>query len=471
MQFLNFKDILPEKELWGKLLLSFSAMLFFSELGESLWRTIGRYHLRRLEYLLVAFVLLSFVLLKKKFTSLDDTLKIWAQRAIFFVTTYHLYKQVRIPKILYHQNDLSWMGLRLSLVATLLVSLILLIDSYRLKIAQNKLILLLKAALALLFINKLLTLITSPTPHIDVFTSNTDAAQFLLQGLNPYKQTYKDIYSGLYDYAPGLVYWPGSLLWQSLSYFLVKDVRGIFIMSDLVSLFFILKILKQWGHDRFWSLSLSLLWFSFPIHNFVLEQGWVDPLLVSTVLAAFYFFKRQNMMLLGLALGMNASIKQYGIYCSFFMGLSLLNQKRFKDFLKLFLSAFMTFLLIMGPFLVSGFEEFRHMTVTVPLSQAFRWDSLNICALLFNEFKIMPGPKLFILGPILGMIFGLGFFIKNRHLPEVGVCGGLFFLYALTFLFGKQAFCNYYYFLAIFVWYLVMILFSHPPLSDHHHAS
>jgi len=57
----------------------------------------------------------------------------------------------------------------------------------------------------------------SPNPLIDVFRSNSLAAGFFLRGLNPYSQSYPDIYGGQFDYRPGFLYWPGALFLQTLS--------------------------------------------------------------------------------------------------------------------------------------------------------------------------------------------------------------------------------------------------------------
>ena len=156
-------------------------------------------------------------------------------------------------------------------------------------------------AIILLFISKVLVLVLCSDPHIDVFTSNTDAAQYFLQGLNPYLQTYRDIYNGGYDYTPGFAYWPGTLLIQSLGQ-LGGDIRIAHILCDILSGILIFKIIAKYQSNII-ALLAVLLWFSIPFQNFNLQEAWIDTLLVTGFLGSFYFILENKFLAAGITLG------------------------------------------------------------------------------------------------------------------------------------------------------------------------
>ncbi len=411
-------------------LLLLSSSLLLSELGESLWRTEGHYHARRFTYLLCTWLIFwALIFFKRKQTFNLDFLT----KALSLVGIYWCYKLIRDPLVIYATNDTLTLFFKITF-GTILTGIVFFKGKFNRSFFAT--------TIALLFVLKILTLINSPAPHIDVFTSNTKAVQGFLNGLNPYQLSYDDIYNGQYDYSAGFAYWPGVLIAKTLGYLIYPDVRVVLIICDILSFF---GILYLGGVNKKVGLVFALYWFLFPVQNFVLEQAWVDPILVALTVWTFALISKRKFILAGLSLGAVCATKQYGGIIAIILGLELLMSGSFKEFGRLTISSMLTFTAIMAPFLIWDTPSLVQMSITTPLTQGYRADSFSLVAILINYWKISPSSILFSL-PGLAALATSPLFIR-----KFGAAIALFWVFSITFFFGKQAFCNYYYLLTIFL--------------------
>jgi hypothetical protein len=432
------KKIAPPKEVLLALLPLFIAFLLYSELGENLWRTKGHYHARRFSYLLVAWLLFwAFNLKSRIMAAIDKEVLIeWAQKALHLVLIYFFYKTARDPRVIYIESESINSVLKVTSLFCAFGNLYLFFNPYA-KNAQT----LIRFFLSILFSQKIMVLFGSPNPLIDVFTSNTQGAQYFLKGINPYGASYQDIYAGKYDYAPGYVYWPVVVYLQSAFYYITNDIRWAHNFCDLLTLVALLKIFIP----RRVGLLMTLLWFALPTQNFVFEQAWIDPILVCATAWTFYFLREKNLVAAGLLLGIAVATKQYAGIMAILIGFSVLLNSGFGSFFKLTGYSLLSFLVLILPLFYWNPQAFIEMTVKVPLAQEFRYDSFSLAAILIKNYGFSASGKLFTIIPLVGLLLSLVVIKVKRNLPL-----GLFLCFSLIFFFGKQAFCNYYYYLSFY---------------------
>jgi Glycosyltransferase family 87 len=319
------------------------------------------------------------------------------------------------------------------------------------------------ALLALFFAARVLVPLISPHPHIDVFTSNTLAADYLILGKDPYSQSYPDIYQGAFDYRPGLVYWPALLLWITPFRFLFGDIRYGFIFAELVAVLGLLAL----GTRRKISVTTSwlfvLLWLSNPTGLFILEQSWIDPLLVAMVCLVALSVHGHRKVIPGILLGITLAVKQYALLIPLFLVPWLWRKKGDRQTLHLLGVALVTFALLLGFFLAGDAGSFYRSTVGVLAHQAMRPDSFSLYAVVsrLGSFTWL-GAAMGIL-TLVWLVLTAGWFAVKKGGSFFAWSAGLALAYSGVFLFGKQAFANYYYFSSFFV--LLSLLAASPPSS------
>ena len=391
----------------------------------------------------VVVAMIFFVLACRLKKTLQTNVNLIQKSIKVFIILYLLHL-VGHPRVSYVDSKI-WFRI-LSLTAALPVFL-----SFFKRFNEKSMIL---SSITLLFLSKILLLLYSDPPHIDVFTSNTDAAKYFLQGLNPYAQTYRDIYNGTYNYTPGFAYWPAVLLVQSLGQ-IMGDIRISHLLCDALSAFFLFKIVVKYQHKAI-ALLAVLFWFAMPIQNFHFQEAWIDTILITGFLGSFFFLLEKRMIASGIVLGFFVAVKQYAGFYPLILGMALIGQGNYRDFLKLSLSAMITFLFIMLPFLFSSPDGFITMTIKVPLESAFRSDSFSLTALFFHYYGKTPSTWVYSL-PIFTMLplcMILSFKSKSleKSLLYITMC------YFFVFAFSKQAFVNYWYYTSIFMF---MYTFCH----------
>jgi hypothetical protein len=274
-----------------------------------------------------------------------------------------------------------------------------------------------------------------PRPAIDVHLFNTMAAEATLRFQNMYQLKYPDIYGGAYSFQPCFAYLPGTLLW-SVPGWLWGDVRwGLWFFLGLSML-----LVPCFGFRKPEVLFLC------PVLFYLLECSLVDLGLLPLFLAGFLFLKKERWGLAGVMFGLAAGSKQYA-----FLPLVLSSVAAFflisrRTGWKIFLPGIATAALTVFPWLLHDPNIFFSSTVTSHLKTEPRTDALTLFALA--NYLGLGWPKL------LGLWVGLGGLLGacvclHRQVHSRSLVGRVALAsacaYGIIFLFGSQAFGNYYF--------------------------
>ena len=295
-----------------------------------------------------------------------------------------------------------------------------------------------------------------PRPAIDVHLFNTMAAQATLQFQNMYQLNYPDIYGGAYSFQPCFAYLPGTLLW-SVPGWLWGDVR--------------------WGLWFFLGLSMLLVpWLGFrkaeilflcPVLFYLLECSLVDLGLLPLFLAGFVFLKKERWGLAGVMFGLAAGSKQYAFLPLVFSSVAAFFLVSRRTGWKIFLAGMATAILTVFPWVLHDPKMFFSSTVTSLLKTEPRADALTLFALA--NYLGLGWPK------ILGLLVGLGGLLGacvclhrcDQSLSLVGrVALASACAYGIVFLFGSQAFGNYYFLVYLFFCLAFLEVASARPVED-----
>jgi len=300
---------------------------------------------------------------------------------------------------------------------------------------------------------RILIVTSSPNPQIDVFDILKNGPKALLQGQNPYSQTYNKIYvdspSSYFAYPPGIL-----LSVLPFTAFL-GDPRYLFIFAEILSAIMIYSILKKAKADKM--AEIIPLIFLFNLRwSLVLEQSWIDSLAVF-VFAAILFFQTQK-QLQGLILPLTTfliTVKQS------FIILPLLIIKSFGLKIREIIVSLALISAITLPFFLWGPNDFVKRTITdyfaafsqrIPLSHR----SLSFNSLWFEQTKTNLSNAGLI---IVSLLFATAVLLKQKK-------GGSQFILASTllyfgiFMFSKTAFLNFYYFIAQMLLLTIVALLS-----------
>jgi hypothetical protein len=278
--------------------------------------------------------------------------------------------------------------------------------------------------------------IASPAPHVDVWTIAQEAVRRLLAGRNPYTEAYPDIYAGAFTYVPRLTYPPGYVLAIVPARLVFGDVRWASVLSEGVSLWLVARL---FGKER--GLWAAWVWALFPTSLLMIEQAWVDLFLVPLQLGALLTLRQGQIKRAGIALGVAATIKQFGLGLVFFAALWTWRRYGWRAALALGASAVGILAAIVVPF---AFWDGHGLWLGVagnivsfaPRVDAVSWSGY---ALRHGHLGLPRG----LTSVVTLVAFSLGVRLTLWRESTAWLVGAaLFFL--VTFLFAKQAFCNYY---------------------------
>jgi hypothetical protein len=288
----------------------------------------------------------------------------------------------------------------------------------------------------------------SPAPAIDVFVEFQESAQHLLAGLNPYVVPVSDVYRGTQDYGYrllGYAYLPANLYLQTLAYAVAGDFRYACIAAEAILAFALYRVA---GPGRRVAMLAVLLFLFHPRGLYVIEQGWTEPFIAGGF-ALFLWLRARRPESFGAAAayGYMLSLKQYLVY--FVLHLFMLERRG-----TALAVAALTGLLTCVPFLVWDPSSFFSYAVKFQLETPFRPDGLTIVSLLYRLFG-------FTAGKWLAGLVGLAVAVYTyRRLLPLGLLGYLCAVTLTTFsifLFGSQAFCNYYYLVSVLSLFLIAV--------------
>lgn len=290
--------------------------------------------------------------------------------------------------------------------------------------------------------------LVSPEPHIDVWVYAFKGANHLLNGINPYSQHYPDLYDGKYELTNGFCYWPTATYLFTVSQFFFKDVRWILVITHLLSLLGLYKFTKKFK-ERTVSALVLILWTTFPVSLFILEQSWVDGLIIPLIVFSIYFLREGRIFLAAILLGVMCMTKQYMIFYCVLTYFYVLKVFGLKISIIYTVVTAISAISIAGPFLIWDAEIFLQKSVFDLLKLGHREDALSWVSYFsrFYSFYI-PGS---VTGPLYILVTGLFSFLVYKNGTLQSLLVGLISTFLFVFLFGKQAFCNYYYLIALFI--------------------
>lgn len=315
------------------------------------------------------------------------------------------------------------------------------------------------AVVVLLLFTRRHVLFASPQPFIDVWTSSVQAVRYFLDGKNPYFENYADIYGGRYDYIPSFPYLPMWLLWSSLFAWLGKgalDVRASLVAADVIIVASLVGLGRVYWKEWERPLLAAAVWLACPISLFVLEQSWIDTLLSATLALSFWFLAKRWWLAAGLAVGAACATKQYAVIAGGLLLIWVWRTGGKQAALKFFGAAAGFALAVVVPFMVGDPARFVKFTLSSWADAKPRPDSLSLVAFIAHalDFGTPEGmaanySKLGWIGP--AVVLALVAVLWRRRAPTLRsaiVFVGL--AYGWMFEFARQAFCNYYHFVAFF---------------------
>lgn len=272
----------------------------------------------------------------------------------------------------------------------------------------------------------------SPDPVVDVYRMMGRSADALLRGDNPYTSSFPDIYRGASVSKPLTTYTypPGSLLLMAPAKALAGDVR----FATVIALLAVVVALRMLAASAVWGEALALLFVLHPRTALLVEQTWIDPLLLASLAVALVAWTRGWERLGAAVFGFFVGLKQYLV---FFPVHALLLKPRSR----VVPWALAACLLPMLPFVFWQPSAFLHNGILFHLGGTFLPETLSLPALLYPLTGWEPGRGWSLL--VGGMLSA----ITLRLCAPLPRHRGFAFAAALTtlgiFVFGSQAIANY----------------------------
>lgn len=296
-----------------------------------------------------------------------------------------------------------------------------------------------------------LWLTRGPPPRIDVFALEQDGARDLEDGLNPYRCTFPNIYTKeetrvffgderteLREYP----YPPLSLLATTIGHRIGGDVRWTLLAAQLGIALLLFALARGAGHDAGVALAIATLQLLHPRGHQVLDLGWTDSIPACAFLA-FLWAQQRRMRGLGIVLGLFVGAKQYSLIALPIV----LRTGRVQP--RAWMQALVTAAVTTLPFFLWSPRDFVNDVVLFQLRQPFREDALSIPAFVAwaSGWHAPGGLAIAGAGAALACAWSrIGPRADPSALPLTTAL-----VYMGFFLFAKQAFCNYYYFVGTII--------------------
>lgn len=286
----------------------------------------------------------------------------------------------------------------------------------------------------------------SPDPAIDVHVFHREAIAALRSGVNPYAITLPDIYRNGAFYAPGLSvdgrlqfgfpYFPLSLLVSMAGQVFGRDPRYAQLAAiELAAL------LMACARPRGLGTIAAALYLTTPRIFFVLEQSWTEPFLVLGVSAVIFAACRRSRLVPWL-FGAFIALKQYLVFA---LPAAVFLIERPFDRGKL--ARFLTKAAILGaavtlPFVIWNPRAFWTSVVALQFQQPFRVDALSLLSWWVSQGHGQPPVLISFVAAAAASALALS------RLPRTpaGFGAAIAMTFLAFFVFNKQAFCNYYFF-------------------------
>jgi hypothetical protein len=285
----------------------------------------------------------------------------------------------------------------------------------------------------------------SPSPRIDVVVVHRAAIEALLDGRNPYRITFQNIYganSGFYN--PALVagdrvmfgypYPPVSLALVVPGHIWAGDYR----YAELAALVIGAALIGFARPTLTAKLSASLLLTS-PRGLFVLEQGWTEPIAVLLFAGTVYCLLRRPAVAPWVS-GLLLVTKQYLVLAgvALLRFTATLGVRRRRFLLGLSGAALVATL----PFVLWDPRAFLDNVVLLQAREPFRIDSLSYLSWAARAGWGMGSLAWSLVAACAALLIGL---LRTPNTPA-GLAASLALSWMVMFAFGSKAFCNYYFF-------------------------
>jgi hypothetical protein len=293
---------------------------------------------------------------------------------------------------------------------------------------------------------------SSPQPHIDVFVFQQDASRALLEGRNPYRIGFADIYHGTDQekdrsvYGQGLSedgklrfgfpYPPLSLYFAAAGYAIMGDHR----YAQLVAFTLAGALIAFSRPGRVAALAAVLLLFT-PRAFFIVGRAWTEPFVVVT-LAATIFCACRRLPVLPIALGLLLASKQYMIFAIPVAYLLVPPPRSWRNVAIVIGGAAATAALVSAPLVLWDWRAFAHSAGTVQKLAPFREDALSYLVWAYHTF----GVKGDVGTGFVAMLLGMAVALWRCPRTPAGFAAALALVYFPFIAFNKQAFANYYLF-------------------------
>jgi hypothetical protein len=288
-------------------------------------------------------------------------------------------------------------------------------------------------------------IVHAPTPPIDVWIFHRTAVSALHRGINPYAITFPNIFGGEF-YGPGLSsgnrllfgypYFPLTLLAVMPGQILGGDPR----YSMLVAMEIAAVLMVRSRSNGFGTLA-AVLYLTTPRSFFVLEEAWTEPVAVLGLALVTWAACRDRRWLPWL-FGSFVVIKQYLVLVVPAVTLLAGWPLRDRAFVRFAMRAAIAGAVLTIPFFLWNPAAFWQSVVALQLRQPFRGDALSLFAWWASNGHEPPSSLVSFVAVGIVMCVALWRLPRTAAGFAAAVTTSLF----AFFLFNKQAFCNYYFF-------------------------
>jgi hypothetical protein len=301
--------------------------------------------------------------------------------------------------------------------------------------------------------------IVSPAPIIDVFAFSQESAQLLLKGKNPYVEKLRDPYQGQASFVVSehFAFPPANLYPLTLSYLAFGDVRYLSVAGDLLVALVLYRITRaRWTSETAELISLAFLFH--PRGLYIINFAWTENILLACFALFLLLSLRGKQAAAAATYGYFLSLKQYLLF--FFLHWFIVERKIWRVLLGIGVAVATA-----APFIIWDFDSFWEGAILFNVTKTgFREDSLSITSALYPVM----GPINKSLSVIVGGIVSLCAFGVMRNQGLAGYCRAATLSTFAMFVFGSQAFCNYYYLVGGL---LLFTLIQSPPEPSPHEAA
>jgi hypothetical protein len=298
-------------------------------------------------------------------------------------------------------------------------------------------------------------IISTPSSRVDVWHFQQEACRMLLAGQNPYAAQYPNIYADDASprYGPGILsngyvqsfpYPPLSLL-ATLPGYLVGDVRWSVLLAIAGVSACMVGVGRKLGLPAgHWSELVAIAILCDPVGWFVLAGSWTEPLLALAAGLTVWSLVAGGGTRLGAAMAATIAVKQYGILWA----VSALRKGELTG--RVVKLAGILVALTLLPFLFWDARALWRGVVEFQLASPFRDDALSVLVAIKHATGYEPPAILGFVAAAIAFFLVCGARWKrvtrlsNRLLGAAAVCLSFF-------VFNKQAFANYYWFVETLV--------------------